>query len=818
VIRFRAARLPFPRAGLLSLLFATATLASFGQQRATDITGVVQDAVTGEALPFANIAVQDLKLGTSTSAHGYFVLADVPGDSCSLLVTFIGYRAKRVSVDMALPLPRLEILLEPTSIQLAGVTILGTPTLVDVPRAASQIGLSPRTIAALPGIGQPDIFRTLQLLPGINAGSSGSSELYVRGGTPDQNLVLFDGMTIYHVDHFFGFFSAFNTDAVKDIHVSTGGFPAEFGGRVSSVINLTGKSGNRNATQLAAGLNLLSANAALEGPIPWLGNATYLIAARRSYTDFIRSGLYDDIYRFATGDREGGSAGSAVREGGPGSGRNAMTGSVVPLFYFYDFNAKLTMEPSVRDVVSLSLYAGKDDLDKSQNFSSGTFVIPGADGQASVSVQDFSRWGNFGASARWMRQWDERFSTTLLLASSDFYSNFDRSTNANLLFAPADSAGLRRGLAVASKEDNAVRDRTVRVDAQWQCAQAHTASFGLWSSSFSADYRASLNDSTTLFHRGSRTWLHAAYAQDRWVWRDLELTAGLRASYSDATKSLYVEPRLAAVYTVADGVSLTGAWGMYHQFVNRIVNENVLEGSREFWLTADADLPPTFAEHRIIGVKLESADLVLRVEAYDKNLENLIQYSRRFREGADFANFFFFGNGTARGLEFFLQKKAGDLTGWIGYTLASVEYTFPKLNGGLAFPADQDHRHDVKTAAKYTLGEWTFSATWVFATGNAFTAPESQYFIRLLNGQSLGYIHISGKNANRLPDFHQLDLSVSKHFAWSSATADVGLSIFNAYNRKNVSYREYTLTTTPITITDVTLLGFTPTVFVQMYF
>jgi hypothetical protein len=725
-----------------------------------------------------------------------------------------------VAIDMTDPLPRLEILLEAASIQLKGVTVLGTPTLVDLPRAASMMSLSPSTISALPSIGQTDIFRALQLLPGINAGSSGGSELYVRGGTPDQNLVLFDGMTIYHVDHFFGFFSAFNNDAVKDIQISTGGFPAEYGGRVSSVVSLTGKTGNRNETQLGVGLNLLSANAVLEGPVPWLGKTTYLVAARRSYTDFIRSGVYNSIYQFVTGDANNGSAGGPVRGGmGPGSGRNAMSGSVTPLFYFYDLNAKVTTAPGANDLVSLSLYSGKDDLDKSQDFSGSTFTIPGESGAASLSVKDYSRWGNFGLSGAWSRQWSERFGTTMLVASSDFFSNFELSSNANVLFTPSgDSGAPRRGLAVASKEDNTVRDLTLRLDATWQPAAEHHGAFGFWSTRFDTDYRALLNDSTELFHRGSLTWLHAAFAQDKWAFHDLEVTAGLRASYYDGTKRLYWEPRLAAVYALGENISLTGAWGRYHQFVNRIVNEDVLQGSREFWLTADADLLPTSAEHRVLGAKYETADLSFRVEGYDKRLEDIVQYSRRFQQAADYANFFFFGNGTARGLEFFLQKKAGDLTGWIGYTYAKVEYTFRNLNGGLAFPAEQDHRHDVKTVLKYTLGSWTFSGTWVYATGNASTAPESQYFIKLLNGETLSYIHIGGKNAARLPDYHQLDLSVSTHFAWANSSADFGVSVFNAYNRKNVSYRSYNLTTTPITITDVTLLGFTPTVFVQMYF
>ncbi|MBI5646639.1 MAG: TonB-dependent receptor [Ignavibacteriae bacterium] len=806
-------------AGLVLLLVLF--IPAHAQERATDIRGIVIDAESGERLPFANVRVAGRDQGTSSNSEGHFFLPGVTGDSCTLVATYVGYGPRDVRVDMTDAVPRLEIPLLPVSIALRGVTVTASPLMLETATTLSHVTLSPRALGVLPAIGQTDVFRALQLLPGINAGSSGSSELHVRGGTPDQNLILFDGMTMYHVDHFFGFFSAFNPDAIKDIQAFTGGYTAEYGGRLSSVISMTGKTGSSAATNLGVGLNLLSANAVLEGPLPFLGDATYLVAGRRSFTDFIRSGLYEDLYNFVTGDETGGRVGSGVRPsggGGPGSGRPAMTGSFIPSFYFYDINAKLTVRPTSRDAVSLSFYSGKDDLDKSQVFTGSVFNVRELEGQASLSITDYTRWANTGLSGMWNRQWSERVSSLMSIAASEFTSNYNRGTNTNLLFAPSDSTGMRRGLLLATQEDNSVRDFTMRGDVKWQTEGDHRLDGGFTSSRFAADYVASASDSADLLRRGGSSWMFALYVQDTWKLGALESTIGLRGTWYEGTDRVYIEPRLSLQYALGRGFSLRGAWGLYHQFVNRVTNENVLEGSREFWLTADADIPPGAAEHRILGVAYTADEYTFSVEAYEKHLENLTEYSRRFRAQADFANFFFFGTGTARGLEVLAQKTRGALSGWIGYTLARVEHTFPSLNGGTPFPASHDHLHNVKSVLTWNVSGWTFSASWVYSSGNAVTVPESQYFLEMLNGQQLGYIHVSGKNASRLPAYHQLDLSVTRSFELALLRADFGVSVFNVYNRKNISYREYNLTTTPITITDVALLGFTPSVNLALHF
>jgi hypothetical protein len=294
----------------------------------------------------------------------------------------------------------------------------------------------------------------------------------------------------------------------------------------------------------------------------------------------------------------------------------------------------------------------------------------------------------------------------------------------------------------------------------------------------------------------------------------------MRGSHYNKTDKIYFEPRLSLQLSLPKNLKFKGAWGQYHQFVNQIANEDVTQGARDFWLLADQDFKPGYAEHNILGLSYADDDYVFSAEGYYKDLDNLIEFSRRFigRRNNVAVDNFFIGNGVAKGIEFLVQKKRGALTGWLGYTLGKVDYAFPTINGGAVFPANHDRRHEVNLVAKYTRGVYTFSATWVFASGNPYTSPESQYTIPLLDGERQSYIHVSDKNAYRLPDYHRLDLSAARKFESDHFSTDIGISVFNAYNRKNVWYRDYNLDTTPITVTDVLMLGITPSIYVQINF
>ena len=785
-------------------------------KRKYNLKGYIKAAESGETLPYANVIIKGTRQGTTSNVNGYFVLVNVPAGLCTLRVSYIGYQTVEAPIASADSKETITINLRQKALLGEQVTVTADnlQTMEVVPEA-SQVRLSPRQIAALPSVGEVDIFRSLQLLPGISGVNDGSSGLYVRGGTPDQNLVLFDGMTIYHVDHFFGFISAFNTDAVKDVRVFKGGFPAKFGGRTSSIVELTGKSGSFDNFQAGGSLNLLSGSAIVQAPIS--GRGAWLLSLRRSYTDFIQSGLYDKIYNSITGQNKSGGSTTTTPASGPGGPPgNFQNVTATPDFYYYDLNSKLTYSPSGRDRVALSFYSGRDNMDQSQDLGNLQFRRNGPPNAGPapqrVGTENLTEWGNLGASGNWSRVWSDRFYSSLLAAYSNYSSDSRRGLNAggdnaNTIFR-----------AFGSSEKNDVRDLTLRFDHEWQLHRAHRLEFGTWLSRTNVEVAFTANDTVDILTRDNEAEQAAFYVQDKWqVFRPLELTLGLRATNYQPTQKAYYEPRASLRLNLRNGLSLKGAWGEYHQFVNRVTNENVLEGNRDFWLLADERLQPGFAEHKILGATYENFDYIFDVEAYHKNLAGVAEFSQRFRRSPEQRpeDLFFLGTGVAKGIEFLAQKKSGKLNGWASYTLAKVQYQISPFNNGEPYPANQDRRHEVKLVGNYGFGKWNLAATWVLATGTPYTAPEAQYTIKLLDGSTRSYIHVGDKNGNRLPAYHRMDLSLSRKFISTWFDWNLGVSIFNLYDHKNVWYREYLLDTNPVVVREVTTLGFVPTVTLQ---
>lgn len=768
-----------------------------------DITGFVRDSVNHEALPNAMVSLLGQGLRTFTDEFGRFSFVKVGPGPDTLRVEYLGYRVRKAPLAGGV-LSALTVYLAPQAIEVEGLTVETSTAIVQPARKASTIGISPRELSTLPSVGEPDVFRALQLMPGVSGTNDATSGLYIRGGTPDENLVLLDGMTVYHADHFFGFFSAFNPDAIKDIRLMKGGYPARYGGRTSSVVEMVGKTGSNSDYDMSVGLNLLSTRAVTEVPLG--GKGSWLVSVRRSYTDVIRTGLYDRIFDAVGGQQEetlpGGGQGRGPGGGFPGRG-NFASQTLMPDFYFYDLNSKVTYTPTSEDVVALSFYSGKDNLDQSS--AGETLFAP--DGRELVTSDriDRSNWGNAGASGRWSRRWGSRFTSDVLAAHSRYYSEANRSNEAG-------------GLAQGFLEDNRVDETRIRLDGQWQPIRGHDVGFGWETTRSEVAYAFQQLQGDSIRGRldlGGDGLLTSIYAQDQWSpvgW--LDLTLGLRSTWHDQTGRAYVEPRFSAEAQLSDRWLLKGAWGRYHQFVKRVENENIQQGSRDFWVLAGDELPPAYAEHRIAGVTYENPDFLLDAEVYDKVLDGVSQFSTRARTRPDqtLTEFFFSGTGRARGLELLAQKKRGPLTGWISYTLSQVEYDLAGFNGDEPFPASQDQRHEVKVVGAYQWGRWTFASTWVFGSGKPYTVPEAQYSLTTLDGRELSLIHVGEKNGDRLPAYHRLDVSATRRFESRRLFYELDLSIFNLYGRSNVWYRQFDLSQSPLLVTDVTTLGLTPSV------
>ena len=771
------------------------------------ISGVVKDAKTGETLPNAGVFVVGTELGATTNVDGFFVLLGVPEDSLVLGFRYLGYTPLQLAVDVRTIDAPLDVRLQPTTTSFEEEVVVTAERyqMMKTAENVSQITVSPKDLAVLPTAGEVDIFRSLQLMPGISGTNEGSAGLFVRGGTPDQNLVLLDGMTVYHVDHFYGFFSAFNADAIKDVQVYKGGFPAKYGGRTSSVVDLTGRTG-ANTLAGHASVNLLSANATLEAPLG--PKVSLLLSARRSYTDILQSGVYNSIYETVTGED------ITADEGGLGGGRfNQQNITVNPNFYFYDVNTKLTYRPSSKDVLALSFYNGKDHLDKSRD----PFAGVGADVAENVQSDlfDLTNWGNIGVSGKWSRQWAPRFYSNALVAYSNYFSDYDRNGFVERRDAETDSVTFSNRFGTV--ENNDVHDITLKLENEWIAGRNHKMDFGIQYTVSDVTYDFIRDDTLNILNRDQKAYQLGGYVQDAWqVFSGLTVTPGLRVVYYDQVGETYVEPRLAMKLKLSPELHFKAAYGQFNQFVARVVNENVTEGARDFWLLADGeDVGVQEATHYIAGLSYEVDNWLFDAEAYYKDLSGLTEFSLRFRPSfreISTDELFFTGDGVARGLEFLVQKKNGIYTGWLSYTLSEVEHTFADLNEGEPFPALQDQMHEIKLVNNIEFNEkWLASFTWTFASGKPYTAPESVYDIELVDGSQQSYIHVSGKNDKRLPDYHRLDIAFHHRFpVGEKAKGSLGLSFFNLYNNDNVWYKEFDLSDTPVTITDVGFLGLTP--------
>jgi ferric enterobactin receptor len=781
------------------------------------LSGKIVDKANAEALPYATVGIKGFIKGTTTNADGFFTLLNIPTDTGTLVVQYVGYQTIEVPIKSIINQSPLVITLKVSEQILEEVIVTANNLdnqMISANEKISQISISPAALKSLPSMGEQDIFRSIQLLPGVSGTNEASSGLFVRGGTPDQNLILLDGFTVYHVDHFYGFFSAFNPNAIKDVQLYKGGFEAKYGGRLSSVMELTGKTGNQNKVSGGAGIGAISANGYLE--VPFGDKVNLFLAGRRSYTEIIQSGVYNDILDLY--NDQGNSTVQTSNVPTRPNRRNQQQQETEPSFFFYDLNAKLSYRPSAKDVISLSFYNGKDDLDNSRVQNNTFDTNRGETITINSDVNDLLQWGNVGTSVRWGRQWNDRYYSTVIASYSNYFSDRDRLNRINV--ERADSTTIR---TIGNVENNDLLDYSFTFNNTYQMNDKHILGFGLQTTFNDITYQFTLNDTLNLIDEQNQGVLVATYLQDVWQVTDkLTLTGGIRSSYYDVTEENYYEPRLSAAYQLTPRIKFKAAWGHYYQFVNRIVREDVSQGSRDFWLLADdLNSPVSFSRHLIGGISYETNGWLLDVEVYDKSLDGIVEYSNRQSAqrlaGLENTDFFFEGTGVARGAEFLIQKKTGRYKGWLSYTLGEVVHDIAGISDN-PFYALHDTRHEINLVNTYQIGKWDFGLTWVYGTGKPYTAPYGEYDLTTLEGETFSYISVGAKNAFRLPDYHRMDLSVNYTLKLGNARGQIGLSLFNLYNRENVWYKEFLVEEQEVIETAVNLIGFTPNLNVSFKF
>ena len=731
----------------------------FAQKKYT-ISGTVKDASNGELMIATNVFVEPSMKGTTTNLYGFFSLT-VPEGEQTLKVSFVGYETLERKINLS-ENTQLDLELTASSFTKEEVVVKGEKK--DENTRSTKMGAVEIQIAQvkeLPALmGEVDILKVIQLMPGVKNGGEGNTGLYVRGGGPDQNLILLDEAVVYNAAHLFGFLSVFNGDAIKNMELIKGGMPAQYGGRLSSVLDISMKDGNMKKFEIDGGLGVLSSRLTLQGPIK-KDKASFIASGRLCYVGLLGGLFLDDDADFA---------GTS--------------------YYFYDLNAKINWIINDKNRVYLSGYFGRDVFNfanKNGGFEAGL------------------AWGNATTSLRWNRI----FTPKLFMNSSFIFSDYDFSF----------SAGQQEfDISLFS----GIRDFNLKSDFTWVPDVRHNLRFGAnYIYHIFTPSNVSARSGDVQFDLGPevRYYAHEAalYIQDNWDISDrFSINAGFRASLfahvgpfnrfvknevgvvsdtipykanQNVKTYVYPEPRISGRIMLGKRNSIKLSYTMNYQYIH-LASLASVSLPTDLWVPSTDIVKPQEGHqwaggyfHNFFDNKLETS-----IEGYYKLMYNMIEYKDGFQPGDNVKdnpdNNFTFGNGDAYGVELFVRKNGKRLTGWVGYTLSWTNRNFPELNGGNPFPARYDRRHDVSVVSSYRISDRvSISAIFVYGTGSALTVPVSRYFI---DGRLVS--EFGERNAFRMPDYHRLDIGATiypnpkkkKRF-----TSTWNFSIYNVYSRQN---------------------------------
>jgi hypothetical protein len=759
------------------------------------LCGTITDSRTGEVLPYANILLKKNNTGTSSNIDGRFSLPVnfSPTDTLHLYVKYLGYSSREITIppeQYDRPLT-VELSVEPVSLGDVTVRREDDPP-VETGENVGEYTLNPGKLIAIPNLGEVDIFSLLQLLPGISSSNEAVNGLSLRGSTADQNLLLFDGYSLYKQDHCFGLFSSVNPNIIKNIRVYKSAFEPRYGGKVGGIIDITGKTGNQKKLSGHVGVNTISANAMIEVPL-FHKKGSFLLAARRSFTDVLSSPLYKDIFNSFFSDDE-------LLILNIGESQRIYTKEMIPDYHFYDVNAKFTLHPGKKDVLAVSVTTGKDKLfiqDDGLNFYSNN-----------------NKWGNDGLSIRWGRQWNGRNYTEVVASISSYY---DLSSEDYVYY---DTSNIEEVLHETMINNNRINETGLRLLHTWQPNTRNKLESGLELNHTQIRYLSELEDSVNISDILQESLRLSGFSQYTVrLGQLLRLVPGLRGGYDWQTGHFYFEPRFSAFVNLTKNLYLKGAAGRYYQFMSRTMVPGIYGGYSSFWVLSDNDeIPVLKANHYVAGLHYRKKNLEIDVELYRKEIDGITRFTYTYDSLFPDNGIFLSGTATVNGLDILVKNSFGHFTGWLGYTLSRNRNLFEEMNRGDAFPANNDKKHQVKMAALYKAGHWNFSATWVYGSGAPYTPPPpdpDNYFLPATDNI----------NSRRLPDFHRLDISITYHFSLfrEKIRCSSGLSVVNLYNRHNLRNRyffpdinEYgEFFYVPI---DVRLPGFTPSIFLNVDF
>jgi outer membrane cobalamin receptor len=757
------------------IIFIINTFCVFSQKSVT-ISGTITDLQSGEQLAGASVYDSISNKGALSNAYGFYSLTLKSG-SFLLRYATLGYKSEHLRIKIV----------RDTVVNIkmqAVVTELQEVIVSEKRRQSVQTGvISMKTsqIRTAPVImGEADLLKTIQLFPGIKSGTEGTSGLYVRGGSPDQNLIMLDGVPIYNSSHAFGFFSVFNPDAISGFSFYKGGIPARYAGRLSSVLDIKMKEGNNKKLTGKASLGLIASNFILEGPIGG-ENTSFFISGRRTFIDLL-------LKPFQAADDP-----------------------VFPNYFFHDINAKINHRFNDKNRLYLSVYGGKDNNSYSEKGIS-------QDKERSYGYRDGFGWGNLTASMRWNRIISKNLFSNLTLVGSRYKFGIYR-----------ESHEVNNETAAISNDSynyySGINDVGGRWDVDWFPSAKHSVKTGInfTNHTFSpgitlvknSGYEQISDIDTTLGNKASVREAYI-YVEDEIKFSDRFIAnVGINYSVFSVKQKNYssLQPRLAVSYTVMKGLKIKSSYGLMNQYLHLLTNSTTGLPT-DLWLPVSSRIRPEVAWQNAFGLEYERFNgYTVSVEGYIKEMSNLIEY----KEGASFFRIqgswedkVEIGNGKSKGVELLVQKEEGRTTGWIGITLSKTTRHFDNLNNGVEFLYRYDRRLDIGALVMHRFSEKiSASCSWVFGTGNRITLPTEK--IRTFYGDTTSYVkNITSINNFLTPAYHRLDVSIDFYKKKKHWTRNWSFGAYNVYSRRNPFYIYADLLDKPPTLKQVSLFPFLP--------
>lgn len=727
------------------------------------LNGYVMDSKTKETLIGVSVFVKEAKKGAYTNKLGFFSITNIPPGKYTVEITYIGYDKKIITLDFKKGISiRQDFELNLSSVTTNEVFVEADRENEKREITISKVNIPIQQLKEIRIGGESDIFRSLQYLPGVLTSSQISSGLYIRGGSPDQNLVLVDGSTVYNPTHLFGFISTFNANAVKDVELIKGGFPAEYGGRLSSVLNITQKNGNHEEYEGMATLGLISSQLNVEGP---LGNGSFFLGGRRTYLELIKA-VYPEDPEFP-----------------------------LPDFNFYDINAKITQDLGKDDKLFLSGFMSADAL-----------VYKGFGATMNLDI------GNMLFGLRWTHIFNDNLFSSLNISGSNYINNFngdqtgytfiinnsitDYTVKGSLEWFASDALTAKFGFESSYYTFDFLQDFT-----------GDTTSNTIDSLDVSTDMTVN-------------QWTHSIFGQLNYHFNEvISSQIGLRVNYWDLSNQTLIHPRLALRYQINENYSIKLAWGLFDQNLRLATQPDF--SFFDTWLPTDNTVPASYSEHYIATLEtIPYEGIKLNFDVYYKKMNNINELNRTALKAKVVSDIFFVGNGESYGAEVFIQKSYGKLTGWLGYALGYIYSEFEELNNGNRFRPKYDRRHDLKIVTQYNLNDsWDFGAVFTFQSGQSYTGATSRFQSRLPE-QNYGRSKIINSQLYglRLPPSHQLNINGSYKFRTFGKESRLILDIYNVYNRRDIWFRYYNTREEKTTVEDVKLLPIIPTISYEIKF